>query len=45
MGPKRLRGNRFYDGHRDIAEKSSILLKMYLKILKILEKASISLQK
>jgi hypothetical protein len=36
LGPK---------GHRDIAEIASILLKMYLKILSILEKASISLKK
>jgi hypothetical protein len=40
-----------YKGHRDIAEKAShhfkkasIPLKMYLKILEILEKASISLK-
>jgi hypothetical protein len=50
--PKSLRGNRFYKGHRDIAEKAShhfvkafILLYMYLKSLAILAKASISLKK
>jgi hypothetical protein len=32
-------------GHRDIAEKASIPLKMYLKSLAILEKTSISLKK
>jgi hypothetical protein len=49
---KRLRGNRFYKGHRGISEtvshhfqKASIPLKMYLKSLAILEKASISLKK
>jgi hypothetical protein len=49
LGPKSLRGNKFYKGHRDIAEKVSHrfkkLLKMYLKSLVILEKASISLKK
>jgi hypothetical protein len=44
-------GNRFYKGHSDIVEKASnhfekasIPLKMYLKRLVILEKASISLK-
>jgi hypothetical protein len=52
LGPKSLCGNRFYKGHRDTAEKAShyykkasIPLKMYLKILAILEKASIYLKK
>jgi hypothetical protein len=48
LGPKSLCGNRFYKGHRDITEKSShhsIPLKMYLKSLVILEKASIFLKK
>jgi hypothetical protein len=27
LGPKSLRGNRFYKGHRDIAEKASNPLK------------------
>jgi hypothetical protein len=52
VGPKRLRGNKFYKSHRDVAEKASrhfkkatIPLKMYLKILGILGKASISLKK
>jgi hypothetical protein len=52
LRPKILRGNRFYKGHKDIAEKAShhfkkpfIPLKMYLKSLVILEKASISLKK
>jgi hypothetical protein len=47
LGPKNLRGNNFYKDHRDIAEKAShhfknasIPLKMYLKSLEILEKAS-----
>jgi hypothetical protein len=51
LNPKSLRGNRFYKGHSDIVEKASnhfvkasILLKMYLKCLVILEKASISLK-
>jgi hypothetical protein len=51
LGPKSLRGKRFYKGHRDIAEKTShhfkkasITLKMYLKSLAKLEKASISLK-
>jgi hypothetical protein len=50
--PKNLRGNMFYKGHRDMAEKAtqhfkkaSIPLKIYLKTLAILEKASISLKK
>jgi hypothetical protein len=40
LGPKSLRGNRFFKGHRDIAEKAShhfkkvsISLKLYLKCL------------
>jgi hypothetical protein len=52
LGSKILHGNWFYKGHRDIAEKTlhhfkkaSIPLKMYLKSLAILEKASISLKK
>jgi hypothetical protein len=52
LGPKSLLGNRFYKNPRDIAEKAShhikkatILLKIFLKILVILEKASISLKK
>jgi hypothetical protein len=52
LRPKSLRGNRFYNGHRDIAEKAShhfkkasIPLKMHLKSLAILEKASSSLKK
>jgi hypothetical protein len=51
LGPKSLGGNRFYKGHRDIAEKASHDLKkasipliMYLKRLAILEKSSISLK-
>jgi hypothetical protein len=47
LGPKSLRGNRFYKRHRDIAEKAShhfkkasILLKMYLKSLNFSEKFS-----
>jgi hypothetical protein len=52
LGSKSLRGNRFYKGHRDIAEKASHHFKkasipkkkMYLKSLAILEKASISLK-
>jgi hypothetical protein len=51
-GSKRLPSNRSYKNHRDIAKKAShhikkatILLKIYLKILVILEKASISLKK
>jgi hypothetical protein len=51
MEPKSLRGNRFYKDHRNIAEKAShyfkkasIPLKMYLKRLAILQKASISLK-
>jgi hypothetical protein len=31
LGPKSLRGTRFYKGHRDIAKKASIPLKMYFK--------------
>jgi hypothetical protein len=45
LGPKNLGGNRFYKGHRNIAEidshhfkKASISLKMYLKSLAILKK-------
>jgi hypothetical protein len=45
LGPKSHFGNRFYKGHRDIAEKVPIPLKTYLKNLAILEKASISLKK
>jgi hypothetical protein len=52
LGQRSLRGNRFYQGHRDIPEKAShhfkkvsIPLKMYLKSLAILKKASISLKK
>jgi hypothetical protein len=41
LGLKSLRGNGFYKSHRDIAEKA---LK-HLKILAILEKASISPKK
>jgi hypothetical protein len=51
LGPKSLRSNRFYKGHRGIAEKASphlkkasIPLKMYLKSLEILEKASIIIE-
>jgi hypothetical protein len=47
-----LRVKRLHKGHREIAEKgshyfkiASILLKMYLKSLAILEKASIFLKK
>jgi hypothetical protein len=39
LRPKSLCGNSFYIGPRDIAEKASIPLKMYLKSLAILEKA------
>jgi hypothetical protein len=52
LGPKSLRGHRFYKGHREIAEKTShhfktasIPLKMFLKSLAILGKAPISLKK
>jgi hypothetical protein len=54
LEPKSLRDNRFYKGHRDIAEqashhfkKASIPLKTlnYLNIFAILEKALISLKK
>jgi hypothetical protein len=52
LEPKSLRGNRFYKGHIDIAEKTlhlfkkaSIPLTMYLKCLAILEKVSIYLKK
>jgi hypothetical protein len=52
LGPKSLRGNMFYKGHIEIAEKAShhfkkapISLTMYLKGLAILEKASIYLKK
>jgi hypothetical protein len=51
LGPKSLRGNRFYKSHRDIAEiasyhfkKASIPLKTYLKSLAILEIDPISLK-
>jgi hypothetical protein len=51
LEPKNLRGNRFYKGNRDIAEKASyhfkkaaVPLKMYLKSLAILEKTSISVK-
>jgi hypothetical protein len=42
---KSLRGNWFYKGHRDIAEKASIPLKIYLTSLAILEISQKSLQK
>jgi hypothetical protein len=52
LGPKNLHDNRFNKDHRYLAEKTShhfknvsISLKMYLKNLAILEKASISLKK
>jgi hypothetical protein len=52
LGLKSLCGNRFYKGHRETAQKAShhfkktaIPLKLYLKSLAILEKASISLKK
>jgi hypothetical protein len=52
LGPKSLRGYRFYERHRDIAEKASqhfkkafISLKIYLKSLTVLEKVLISLKK
>jgi predicted nucleic-acid-binding protein len=52
LEPKNLHGNRFYKGHREIAEKASqhfekasIPLKMYLKSFTVLEKVSISLKK
>jgi hypothetical protein len=52
LGPKSLRGNRIYKGHKDIEnkashcfEKASIPLKIYLKYLAILEKASTYLKK
>jgi hypothetical protein len=51
LGPRSLGGNRFYKGHRYIAKKLHITfkkafipLKMYLKSLAILGKASISLE-
>jgi hypothetical protein len=51
LNPKSLRGKRFHKDHRYIAEKASfhfnkasIPIKMYLKSLEILEKASISLK-
>jgi hypothetical protein len=44
-GSKSLHGNMFYKGHRDIAEKASIPLKIYSKSLAILEKATIFLKK
>jgi hypothetical protein len=47
LGPKSLRGNRFYKSHIDIAEKAlhhfkkaSIPLKIYLKDLQFLKKSS-----
>jgi hypothetical protein len=45
VGPKNHRGNKIYKDHRDITERASIPLKMRLKSLAILEKASISLKK
>jgi hypothetical protein len=52
LGPKSLRCNRIYKGHKDIAKKdahcfeiASIPRKMYLKSLAIHGKASISLEK
>jgi hypothetical protein len=49
LGPKNLRRNRIYKGHKAIAshrfEKALIPLKMYLKSLAILEKAPIPLKK
>jgi hypothetical protein len=52
LAPKNLHAIRIYKGHKDISkkdshrfEKASIPLKMYLKNLAILEKASISLKK
>jgi hypothetical protein len=52
LGSQSLRCNRFYKGHREIAEKASyhfkkayIPLKMLLKSLAIFEKASNSLKK
>jgi hypothetical protein len=53
LGPKSLRCNRIYKGHKGIAKKdahcfekaSSIPLKMYLKSLVIHGKTSISLKK
>jgi hypothetical protein len=48
LGPKTLRSNKFYKGHRDIAENPHITLEWpqfhYLKSFAILEKASISLK-
>jgi hypothetical protein len=37
LGPKRLRGNRFYKGHRDIAE-TALSKSLYLKSLASLKK-------
>jgi hypothetical protein len=45
LGPKSLHGNRFYKGHRYIAGKASVPVKMYLKSLAIIEKVSISPKK
>jgi hypothetical protein len=45
LGPKSLRDYRFYKGNRDIAEKASIPLKMYLKSLAVLANVLISLKK
>jgi hypothetical protein len=44
LGPKSLRGNRFYKGHIDMAENTSFPPKMYLKSLADLEKALVSLK-
>jgi hypothetical protein len=38
LGPKSLRGKRFFKGHIYIAVKASIPLKMYLKSLNFSEK-------
>jgi hypothetical protein len=47
LGQKSFRGNRIYKGDKDIAKKAIILisLKMHLKSLEILEKASIPVKK
>jgi hypothetical protein len=52
LGPKSLRGDRFHNGHRNIAEKASqhfekasIPLKMYLKSLFMVLKSSFLLNK
>jgi hypothetical protein len=42
--PKKIRSIRFNKGHKDIADKASIPLNMYLKSLAILQKASLSLK-